>query len=241
MRNVKVIFFDIDDTLYSTTEFTKKARTKAIDEMIRIGLKVKPEDANDILDEIISEFSSNDPHQLNKLLSRLPDSAKKGTNELMIIAAGISGYHNTKFVDLKPFSDVKKYLPEIARFPVSLGVISSGVGLKQAEKLIRLDIQQYFDPDMIFITEEIGIGKRNKKLFEYAVRKAHVTPGETMHVGDNPATDIDSAHAAGFVTVLREGSGKHAHDPAQYEPDFRIKDFSELHSILQEEFGLRGK
>ena len=33
MPELRAIFFDIDDTLYSTTEFTKKARLKAIDEM----------------------------------------------------------------------------------------------------------------------------------------------------------------------------------------------------------------
>jgi putative hydrolase of the HAD superfamily len=234
MSKIEVVFFDIDDTLYSTTEFTKIARYNAIDEMIRMGLDIDRDECYEILDEIISEFSSNDSQHFNKLLHRLPDASKENINELITIAAGVSGYHNTKFVGLNPFPDVQEYFPKIADLPIRLGVISSGLGLKQAEKLIRLDVYTFFDPAIIFITDEIGIGKTNPEIFEFACSKAKCPPEKTMHVGDNPATDIDIAHEAGLVTVLREGEGKHAHDAARYDPDFRIKDFEELYELLKE-------
>jgi putative hydrolase of the HAD superfamily len=238
MPELRAVFFDIDDTLYSTTEFTKKARLKAIDEMIRLGLAVDRETCYDMLEEIIQEFTSNDTHHFNKLMHRLPDEAKVNINELMTIAAGISGYHNTKFTNLKPFPDVIEYLPQIAHLPVKLGVISSGVGIKQAEKLVRLELEQHFDPAIILITDEIGIGKRNQELFLKACDRAEAEPGEAMNVGDNPSTDIDVAHEAGLITVLREGAGKHANDPAQHEPDYRIRDFGELYKILKADYQL---
>jgi len=233
MSVYEAVFFDIDDTLYSTTEFTKKARYNAIDEMIRMGLAIDRKECFDVLNEIINEFSSDDDRHLNKLLHRIPDEAKQNINELITVAAGVSGYHNTKFVDLKPFPDVETYLPEIAALPLKLGVISSGIGIKQAEKLVRLDLHRFFDNNLIFISDETGIGKNNPAIFKTACRKAAVDSSQAVHVGDNPATDIDKAHEAGLTTVLREGSGKHAHDASRFEPDFRIKSFEELYGILK--------
>ena len=206
MKPVSVVFLDIDDTLYSTTEFTEKARYNAINEMIRVGLDIDSTRCYDILDEIVREFTSNDSHHFDKLLHRLPEQAKKKINPLVVIAAGVSGYHNTKFIDLKPFPDVAEYLPKIAALPVKLGIISSGLGIKQAEKLVRLELYRYFDNDLIFITDEIGIGKRNPELFKTACSRAGAEPSSALHAGDNPATDIDTAHEAGLVTFLSQGA-----------------------------------
>ncbi len=237
---LKTVFFDIDDTLYSTTDFTRKARYNAIDEMIRVGLDYDREACYRILSEIINEFSSNDNTHFNKLLNRLPAAAKAKANDIILIAAGVSGYHNTKFVSLKPFPDVKKFIPRIEALPVHTGIISAGAALKQAEKLVRLDLEQYFEPGCIFITQLVGIGKSNVKLFEYACEKADTPPTQAMYVGDNPSTDVDVAKKAGLITVLRQGSGKHAQDPAEREPDFCIQDFSQLYRIITEGFTLTG-
>ena len=55
----QAIFFDIDDTLFSTTVFADKARRAAIDAMVRCGLRADRNDALRELDEVIAEFSSN--------------------------------------------------------------------------------------------------------------------------------------------------------------------------------------
>ena len=51
---LKAILFDIDDTLYSTTEFAEQARRNSIEAMIRMGLRVEPEAAFRELKEVIS-------------------------------------------------------------------------------------------------------------------------------------------------------------------------------------------
>ena len=239
MPKLRVIFFDIDDTLYSTTDFTRKARYNAIDAMRKAGLKIGREACYRILMEIVNEFTSNDSHHFDKLMKRLPEEATRGINRLITVAAGISGYHNTKFTALKPFPDVARYMPRIARLPMRCGIISAGLGPKQAEKLVRLGLARHFDPALIFITEEVGIGKINRNLFDYACEHAGVAPSAALYVGDNPATDVDIAHAAGLVTVLREGAGRHAHDAGRTAPDHHIRDFNELCGILAREYGLR--
>ena len=59
MARLKAIFFDIDDTLYSTYEFSEMARENAVKAMINIGLRMSQEELRQELDEIVGEFSSS--------------------------------------------------------------------------------------------------------------------------------------------------------------------------------------
>ncbi|MCC8180489.1 MAG: hypothetical protein LIP23_06230 [Planctomycetes bacterium] len=42
-KPLKGLFFDIDDTLYSSTEFAANARQQAVQAMVRAGLQVDEE------------------------------------------------------------------------------------------------------------------------------------------------------------------------------------------------------
>lgn len=59
MARLQAILFDIDDTLFSTTEFARKARRNAVRAMIQAGLDVPEEVVLKELDEVLAEFSSN--------------------------------------------------------------------------------------------------------------------------------------------------------------------------------------
>ena len=72
MPKLQAIFFDIDDTLYSTSEFSELARSAAIDSMIDAGLDLGREEIREELDEVIHEFSSNYEHHFDRLLLRTP-------------------------------------------------------------------------------------------------------------------------------------------------------------------------
>ena len=75
---LKVIFLDIDDTLFGTTDFVQEARTKAVEAMIERGLKAEVAPVLQELAEVVAEFGSNDDHHYNRLLKRLPDAATAG-------------------------------------------------------------------------------------------------------------------------------------------------------------------
>ena len=55
--NLEAIFFDVDDTLFSTTEFAQTARQRAVDAMLAAGLRAPKEDVTRLLQEIVTEFS----------------------------------------------------------------------------------------------------------------------------------------------------------------------------------------
>ena len=238
-RPLDAIFFDVDDTLYSTTEFARLAQQRAVEAMLAAGLRVPFEVVWDELSEVIAEFSSNDSHHYEKLLPRLPPAALRGLNPALVVAAGVVAYHGTKVGQLRPFPEVHEVLATLQAAGLLLGAITSGLAVKQAEKLVRLGVLRYLRPDAVFITEQVGMAKSNPKLFERACKDLGIAPARAMYVGDRPVDDVEGPRRAGLVTVLRGGTGKHARQEARSAPDFRVEDLRGLLPILDREFGVR--
>ena len=154
-NHLKAIFFDIDDTLYSTSEFSEMARSMALDAMIEVGLAVEKKVLHEELEEVINEFSSNYEHHFDKLLLRIPKRYYRGINPGIIVAAGVIAYHDTKIRRLTPYEDAIEVLRILSKADVVLGVITEGLEVKQAEKLVRMRINQYLSPNAIFISNQI--------------------------------------------------------------------------------------
>jgi putative hydrolase of the HAD superfamily len=238
MATLKAVFFDIDDTLYSTSEFADVARENAVRAMIEAGLRMTPEELKAELDEVITEFSSNYEHHYDKLLLRISKKLYKGHNPALIVAAGVVAYHDTKFRQLTPYKDAVEVLGILANTDLILGVITAGLTIKQFEKMLRLDLLKYFYPNAIFVSEQIGISKPNIKLYQRACSDLNLRPAETMYVGDYPLHDIDPPNRIGMVTVHSKRSGKHIGKPGKTSPDFQIHNFWDLLEILQDKFGI---
>ena len=236
--SLKAIFFDIDDTLFSTTEFADRARRGAVDAMRKHGLRLPAEHILRELTEVISEFSSNYEHHFDKLLLRLPRRAFDGVNPAILVAAGVHAYHDAKVRQLRPYPDVPPVLAKLARTDLVRGIITSGLQQKQADKLLRLELYEYFTPTAIFISDQIGISKPNPKLYQRACDEVGVQPKETMYVGDHPLQDIDPANALGMVTV-HVRRGRHGSEHGRTKAVHELKDFKELLTVLRKDFNVR--
>jgi len=237
-RSLDAIFFDIDDTLFSTTVFADKARRAAIDAMIRAGLKADRDEALRELDETLVEFSSNYGGHFDKVLERLPPEATAGVNKAVIVAAGVVAYHDTKWRELQVHDDVYEVLRWLATTRVLRGIISAGITIKQAEKLVRLKILEFLTPHAIFFTDQVGFSKPNPKLYRRVLQRLKLEPKRCMYVGDNPTNDIDPCNREGWITVRNRRSGRHDQEAGVTRPHYEIRDFFALRQILQSEFGL---
>jgi len=226
---IKAVLFDIDDTLYNSTEQTFHARMNAIKAMIEAGLPLKDEKkCYKILKEIIDQYGSNYDKHFNKLLKKL------GVKEnYRIISAGIVAYHDTKSAYLKPYHDTIPTLLKLKEMGLKLGVVTEGRMEKQWEKLIRLGIQHFFDT--VVISEEVGCDKSSKRIFEVALRRLKCKPNEAIYVGDRLDKDIANANKVGLKTV-RILKGKYSKMKIPIKPDFTIKTLSEIIKILKDDY-----
>jgi len=239
MQKLRAIFFDIDDTLYSTYEFSEIAREAALDAMIKLGLKTPKEQLKQELDEIVEEFSSNYEHHFDKLLLRIPKRYYRNIKPAVLVAAAVVAYHDTKFRHLRPYEDVVEVLKLLYNTELILGIITAGFTVKQAEKLVRLKILPYITPNAIFLSDELGISKPNVKLYLRACSDLNLKPSECMYIGDNPITDIDPPKKIGMITVRNMRSSKYLNVRGKFEPDYEIHNFWDLLDILREDFGLK--
>jgi putative hydrolase of the HAD superfamily len=191
----KAIFFDIDGTLLDTTNFAEIARRGAIDVMIEYGLPSTQNETYKLLKEIIAEKGSNYGKHFNILTERIC-----GKENPLLIAAGISTYHNIKFSLLRPFSKTVETLIYLKNKGYKLGIISNGLTIKQWEKLIRLGIHEFFDE--IITSEEVGYEKPNKEIFEEAMERMKSKPENSIMVGNKFETDILGAMNTEMPSIL---------------------------------------
>jgi len=230
-----IVLFDVDDTLYSTTAFALKARRNAVRAMIAEGLEVDEAVAFRELSEVVSEFSSNYQNHLDRLLDRLGRSRLGGRNPAVVIASGVVAYHRTKESDMEVLPDARALLDALRWAGVRTGIVSDGLQVKQAEKLIRLDVLHYLDPTAIFFSDQLGVSKPNAKIFAKACEILGLEPSRVLYVGDRATHDVVPAAAAGLRTVLYRGAGgKYAEDRPPSPPDHDLRDLRELLPILRD-------
>jgi putative hydrolase of the HAD superfamily len=79
-------------------------------------------------------------------------------------------------------------------------------------------------------SDETGYPKPDRRMFASTLRGLGVQPGQAVHVGDIPRTDIAGAKALGMTTIRCAGAGDNAEPPAA---DFVIRDHREIPDILE--------
>jgi putative hydrolase of the HAD superfamily len=192
---IKAVFFDIDDTLYDTSGFAKLARKAALNVMIDAGLPLSPDEAYDLLREIIKEKGSNYDKHLNVLTKRV-----FGEEKPLLIAIGMITYHNVKFALLRLFPETMSTLIHLKARGYHLGVISNGITIKQYEKLVRLGLHHFFHS--VITSQEAGVEKPDIAIFELAMKTMGCKAENSVMIGNSFNDDVLGAIDAGMSAVF---------------------------------------
>lgn len=214
---IRHIFFDIDNTLFPSSQFTAKARRKALHAMVSKGLACTYARGAEELRRIIAERGPNDFRHFNILVKRI-----NGREDMKIIAAGIMAYHNSKR-HISTYPEVHKTLLTLKRKGYKLHIASEGVELKQWDKLLRLGIDQFFDG--VHVTQ-----RKDAAFFRRLIKSLQLRPSECLMVGDRPDKDTGPAMDAGMWTV-RIRRGKYSAIPGKAH--YSVKSLSQLGSVIR--------
>jgi putative hydrolase of the HAD superfamily len=95
------------------------------------------------------------------------------------------------------------YLKE--KYP--LHIITNGFKEVQNIKLSGSDLHKYFD--VILCSEDVGVNKPHRKVFEHALELAKTTAVESLMIGDNLEADIKGAEKVGMSTILFDPKKEH--------------------------------
>ncbi len=217
----KAILFDIDNTLFPSSEFSEMARRNAVRAMIEAGMKADFRRAMKELERIVASEGANSQKHFDLLVSKF---RAKGNKKL--IAAGIAAYHNAK-ASILPYPEVPRTLIALRHKGYRLYCATEGSSLKQWDKLIRLGLHHFFD--YVFVSDEIGHAK-GRKFFSRVLKKLNLKPRECVIVGDKMDADIAPARGLG-IRAVRVLAGKYAKQ--QGKSDFEIQKMDQLLKILK--------
>ena len=224
----KAVFFDIDDTLYDTSGFAKLARKAALNAMIDAGLPLSPDEAYDLLREIIKEKGSNYDKHLNVLTKRV-----FGEEKPLLIALGMITYHNVKFALLRLFPETMSTLIHLKARGYHLGVISNGITIKQYEKLVRLGLYHFFDS--VITSQEAGVEKPDIAIFELAMKTMGCKAENSVMIGNSFNDDvlgaIDAGMSAVFLTTKLKDSEREIIEKKDLKLDI-ISDIGQIKDIM---------
>ncbi len=223
---LKHILFDIDDSLFPSTEFSNLARANAINALIAMGTKQDFDSINRQLLKIIKKKGSNYPHHFDDLCKLL-----KIKRPSKYIAAAIAAYHDSKTA-IAPYPRVPLTLLALKKQGYMIYAATNGNATKQWDKLIRLRIALYFDD--VFVSDELGTEK-SQAFYRKILKTLNAKPKECLMVGDREDFDIAPAKALGMHTILvLDGKYSKVSSVTSTRADFAISDLSEILRLVQQ-------
>lgn len=194
---VKVVVFDLDDTLIPEKEYIKSGYHH-IAGIIEDRFKI---DKNRVFDDLMNLYKVSPLNVFNRLYGKYQIEYSK--EMILDLVKEYRGH----FPDIQFYDDVLPCLSELKRLGIKVGIITDGYGIAQRQKLKAIQADEYFDE--IIVTDELGreYWKPHPKAFEIMKEKFKVNFDEMLYVGDNPEKDfyISRTHPIKTVRVLRDG------------------------------------
>lgn len=219
---LKAVLFDLDGTLLNRDASLKKFVDDQYDRFDALKAVSK--------DHYRMRFIELDNHGYvwkdrvyQQLLSELPPSAL--TWEILL-ADYLADFprHCTSF------PHIEEVLQQLKQQHIALGIITNGYHDFQLANIQALGIAQYFD--VILVSESQGIKKPNPAIFLRALEKLHVTPLESVFIGDHPLNDVQAARQVGMKGILKVDTQQIA-----IEADAVLTDYLALPAIVKALFG----
>lgn len=221
---IKVLIFDLDDTLYYEKEYVLEA-------------------FKEVAHYLGNKYDENE----EKLYNRMKDILKNlGRGKIFNIICEennfnedikhlIDIYRNSK-PKLELYDDSKEFLTWSRKQGYNIGIITDGCSKVQWNKIKGLDIENLVDK--IIVTGDLGkkFWKPHEKSYLDIMRYFNINKNECIYIGDNPNKDFIGAKKIGIRTIriIRE-NGDHITTflNEEYEADFSISNLLELKEILK--------
>ncbi len=200
----QVIFFDIDGTLIDHAgaeklgvlsifnKYKKTLRDPQEEEFYNIWLRASEKHNKEYLRGNLS-FKEQRIKRLQEVFLHFQKSITED-EALRIFFEYLDVYE----ASWKCFDDVIPCLKNLKEH--QLGIISNGDKAQQIKKLKIGGVFGYFRH--FIISSEAGFPKPDRKIFDFACRKANVLPENAVYIGDNLETDIEPAKNIGMQAVL---------------------------------------
>lgn len=195
---IKVITFDLDDTLWAIGPVIEAANQKMLEWMSLHAPKFSQKYDEDGINALRDEVIASHPHLVHDL-SQI---------RLALIELGLArcGYLNASEMAAQAFAVYFRARNEVALFAdthTALGALKKkyqiGALTNGNADLAQVGIDHLFD--FYFNSAQLGLSKPNPDFFAKAMAHTGHNAQSFIHIGDHPGHDIAGAQALGMRTI----------------------------------------
>lgn len=217
---IKVVLFDLDDTLYPEIDYVKSGFSEVAKV---IASKINLTDT-EIYELTMALFNDSKNNVFNRLVEQL-----NLDNSILPTLIKTYQFHSP---NIKFYDDVMPCLNDLKQNGIRTGIITDGRVEGQEAKLKALNCYGLFEK--IIITDSLGgieYRKPNPKAFELMKNHFNCEFDEMMYIGDNPEKDfyIEKTHKVKTIQIQRKDnlytSKLYLND---YEPNKKISTLQDL-------------
>lgn len=214
-RSIRTVWVDLDDTIIDFRGNSRRAlrRVHAVHPAVS---RLFPDAQSWI------EAYEHHNHQLWALYNRAEITCAYLRDERFIRpladagmpraeAAALTGELDRLYLDLLArertlVDGARDLLSRLRGADLTVGVLSNGFADVQHRKIASAGIGPLID--LTVLSDDIGVNKPDVRLYRHAMeRAANPDPATHLMIGDNPATDIEGALAAGWQAILFNPTG----------------------------------
>lgn len=231
MQRYKNLFIDLDDTVYDFSAASEESFRETY-ELLQYGR---------FFDSFEQYLSIYKPYNLE--LWRIYGEGKITKEELnkrrYSYPLECVGIHDQELADTfcrealsriptkGPLMPGATELLEYLRPKYRMFILSNGFKELQSRKMHAAGIDKYFDG--LILSEDIGVNKPNRELYDHALQKTGSTLEESLMIGDMFETDIAGAANIGMEQIYYNPKGKQGHP---FVPTYEVKHLLEIKEIL---------
>jgi len=212
LSKIKIIGFDLDGTLYESTEEIQSRIRELIYKKISIGLGVNFKEAKNLFEESYAITSSG-----SKTIKKLEEQFQRELEKELVQNA----IQEAEILDLIQFNPKLITFLEKLREKYSIDLLTDSRRDLALKKLNRMGI----DKDIFgyFLSAENGSKTDGTKFIEWVEKRGNHDPRTFLYVGDNKRQDVDSPKEFG-ITICFIGKYNKA--------DFEIENIMGLEKLL---------
>ncbi|WP_166360983.1 HAD family hydrolase [Pseudomonas akapageensis] len=225
---IKLITFDLDDTLWDTAPVIVSAEAVLRDWLAENAPNLGPVPVEHLyaIRERLVQAEPGLKHRISALRRKVLFHALEDAGYAQVKAQALADKGFEVFLharhQIEIFPEVQPML-EILCQHYTLGVLTNGNA-----DVRRLGLADYFK--FTLCAEDLGVGKPAPELFHEALSRGQADASTAVHIGDHPGDDIAGAQQAGMRAIWFNPQGK----PWQAEraPDAEIQSLKQLPGIL---------
>lgn len=196
---IRLVTFDLDNTLWSVDHVIGRAEARMrrwLEPRVPEYAKLASAEHGAIRDGVI-EANPSIVHDISALRERILAKTIEHCGYDSDTSVRLAAAAFAEFLDwrhrIEFFDGALDVLAELAATYTLASLTNGNADFR------RLGLDRFFA--FGFCAADVGANKPHTAMFEQALAKAGVVPGEAVHVGDHPVDDIQGAQAAGMATV----------------------------------------